>query len=67
MLGAELDKDEQWDHVSYFGKSSAYLYEQLSLPKDMVNYPGAGVPIHHMKIWHDLHGQAQSIDKIQGE
>jgi hypothetical protein len=57
MLGAELDKDEQWDHVSYFGKSSAYLFEQLNLLKDMVNYPGAGISIHHMKTWHDLHGQ----------
>jgi hypothetical protein len=57
MLGAELDKDEQWDHVSYFEKTNAYLFEQLHLLKDMVNYPKAGISIHHMKTWHDLHGQ----------
>jgi hypothetical protein len=55
MLGAELGEDEQWDHVSYFEEGRLYLYEQLKLLKDAVNYPKAGVSIHHMKTWYELH------------
>jgi hypothetical protein len=55
MLGAELGEDEEWDHVSYFEEGRLYLYEQLKLLKDVVNYSKAGASIHHMKTWYELH------------
>jgi hypothetical protein len=54
MLGAELQSDEG-DHVSYMEEGRRYLYEQLALLKDMVNYPKAGASIHHIKTWYELH------------
>jgi hypothetical protein len=53
-LGTEL-QSEKGDHVSYMEEGRRYLYEQLKLLKDMVNYPQAGVSIHHIKTWYELH------------
>jgi hypothetical protein len=54
MLGAEAAKDPQWDHVSYAEEGRRYLYEQLELLKNIVNYPKAGISIHHMEAWYAL-------------
>jgi hypothetical protein len=54
MLGAEL-QSEEGDHVSYMEEGRRYLYEQLKSLKDLVNYPPAGVSIHHIKTWYELH------------
>jgi hypothetical protein len=55
MLGAEVSPDPEWNHVSYAEEGKRHLYEQLELLKSMVNYPGAGVSIHHIKTWYALH------------
>jgi hypothetical protein len=55
MLGAEVSKDPQWNHISYAEEGKRYLYEQLELLKGMVNYSGAGVSIHKMETWFALH------------
>jgi hypothetical protein len=54
MLGAEL-QSEEGDHVSYMEEGRRYLYEQLKFLEDMVNYSKAGVSIHHIKTWYELH------------
>ena len=54
MLSAETGKDAELDQVSYFEEGGPYLYEQLKLLNGMLNYPKAGVSIHHMKTWYDL-------------
>jgi hypothetical protein len=54
MLGAEVSKNQQWDHVSYAEEGKRHLYEQLELLKDIVNYPRAGASIHYMKTWYAL-------------
>jgi hypothetical protein len=51
----EVSQDPEWDHVSYAEESKRHLYEQLELLKGMVNYPGTGVSIHHIKTWYALH------------
>jgi hypothetical protein len=55
MLGAETGKDPQFDFVSYFEEGRRYLYEQLEALKGILNYPEAGVSIHHLKTWYELH------------
>jgi hypothetical protein len=54
MLGAETYSTEG-NHVSYMEEGRLYLYEQLKLLEDIVNYPKAGASIHHMKTWYGLH------------
>jgi hypothetical protein len=54
MLGAEL-QSEEGDHVSYMEEGRRYLYGQLGLLKGILNYPRAGVSIHHILTWYDLH------------
>jgi hypothetical protein len=54
MLGAELYSLEG-DQVSYAEEGKIYLYEQLDLLKAMVNYSRAGVAIHHIDTWYNLH------------
>jgi hypothetical protein len=54
ILGAELESKEG-DHVSYMEEGRLYLYKQLELLKDIVNYPKAGASIHHMATWFKLH------------
>jgi hypothetical protein len=54
MLGAEVTKDPQYDHVSYAEEGKRRLYEQLELLKGMADYPGAGTSIHKMETWYAL-------------
>jgi hypothetical protein len=53
MLGAEL-YSEEGDHVSYMEEGRTYLYRQLDLLKDSLNFLQSGVAIHHIATWYEL-------------
>jgi hypothetical protein len=53
MLGAEL-YSEEGDHVSYGEEGRAYMYGQLNLLREYIDYPSVGIAIHHIKTWFNL-------------
>jgi hypothetical protein len=54
MLGALAREVPEATNVSYFEEGNRGLYEQLKALKAIVNYPKAGVAIHHIQTWYDL-------------
>jgi hypothetical protein len=54
MLGALTREVPEATNVSYFEEGNRGLYEPLEALKDIVNYPKAGVAIHHIETWYDL-------------
>ncbi|MDR0730639.1 MAG: hypothetical protein LBF63_03155 [Treponema sp.] len=53
MLGAEL-YSEEGDQVSYMEEGKAYLYGQLDLLRNSLDFLRSGVAIHQIATWYNL-------------
>lgn len=54
FIGVDLNKTNEGNHVSFFGKSHTYFQEQLRGLKELCkNHPSfAGTAIHHLHTWY---------------
>jgi hypothetical protein len=53
MLGAEL-YSEEGDQVSYMEEGKTYLYGQLDLLRNSLDFLQSGVAIHQIATWYEL-------------
>jgi len=54
ILGAETGPFDEEPGVSFYGESSAYLYEQLTELSHMMDYCNYGISIHHITTWYSM-------------
>jgi hypothetical protein len=53
VLGAETGEIKDEPEISYYGKGSAYMHEQLHKLAALIDYDNYGLSIHHMASWYN--------------